>query len=227
MLSNRVILCHPLLLLLSIFPSIRIFSNESPLCIRWPKYWKFSFSISPSNEYKGWFPLGLSGLISLQSKELSRVFWKPGLCPKAILVFLGCSFLVSAQESHRVLPNFWTLNLMDYWELLFTWLSNPWNPTCTKLSLVVVISISCDIIVVNNMTLRLQLSEFESWPHTSYETLGKLFNSFVIKRSNVWVTCKHRPQRRLSTEELMLSNYGAGEDSWKARRGQGNQTSQS
>ena len=53
MLSNDLILCHPLLILPSIFPSIRVFSNESVLCIRWPKYWSFSFSISPSNEYSG------------------------------------------------------------------------------------------------------------------------------------------------------------------------------
>ena len=51
--SNHLILCHPLLLLPSIFPSIRDFSNESVLCIRWPKYWSFSFSISPFNEYSG------------------------------------------------------------------------------------------------------------------------------------------------------------------------------
>ena len=51
--SNHLILCHPLLLPPSIHPSIRIFSNESVLCIRWPKYWNFSFSISPSNEYSG------------------------------------------------------------------------------------------------------------------------------------------------------------------------------
>ena len=51
--SNHLILCHPLLLLPSIFPSIRVFSNESVLCIRWPKYWSFSFSISLSNEYSG------------------------------------------------------------------------------------------------------------------------------------------------------------------------------
>ena len=50
--SNHLILCHPLLLP-SIFPSIRVFSNESALCIRWPKYWSFSFSISPSNEHSG------------------------------------------------------------------------------------------------------------------------------------------------------------------------------
>ena len=51
--SNHLILCHPLLLLPSVFPSIRAFSYESALCIRWPKYWSFSFNINPSNEYSG------------------------------------------------------------------------------------------------------------------------------------------------------------------------------
>ena len=51
--SNHLILCRPLLLLPSIIPSIRDFSNESVLCIRWPKYWRFSFNMSPSNEYSG------------------------------------------------------------------------------------------------------------------------------------------------------------------------------
>ena len=51
--SNHLILCHPLLRLPSVFPSIRVFSNESVLLIRWPKYWSFSFNISPSNEYSG------------------------------------------------------------------------------------------------------------------------------------------------------------------------------
>ena len=51
--SNHLILCHPLLLLPSIFPRIRVFSNKSALCIRWPKYWSFSFSISPSNDHPG------------------------------------------------------------------------------------------------------------------------------------------------------------------------------
>ena len=51
--SNHLILCHPLLLLPSVFPRIRVFSNESTVCIRWPKFWSFSFSISPSNEYSG------------------------------------------------------------------------------------------------------------------------------------------------------------------------------
>ena len=72
--SNHLILCHPLLLLPSIFPSIRVFSNESVLRIRWAKYWSFSLSISPSNEYSGLNSLGLTGLISLQSKGFSKVF---------------------------------------------------------------------------------------------------------------------------------------------------------
>ena len=75
--SNNLVLCHPLLLLPSVFPRIRVFSNESTPHIRSTKYWSFSFSISPSNEYSG-FPLGLTDLIFLQPKELSRVlFYKP------------------------------------------------------------------------------------------------------------------------------------------------------
>ena len=67
--SHHLTLCH-LLLLPSVFPSIRVFSNESTLCIRWPKYWSFSFSISPSNEYSGlisfrivWFDLAVQGAL--------------------------------------------------------------------------------------------------------------------------------------------------------------------
>ena len=71
--SNHLFCCLPLLLLPSIFPSIRVFSNVLAVHNRWPKYWSFSFSISPSNEYSGLIALGLAGLISLLSKELSRV----------------------------------------------------------------------------------------------------------------------------------------------------------
>ena len=81
--SNHLILCHPLLLLPSIFPSIRVFSNESALHTRWPKYWSFSFSISPSNEFLGlisfridWFdifavPGTLKGLLKHHSSKIS------------------------------------------------------------------------------------------------------------------------------------------------------------
>ena len=72
--SSHLILCRPLLLLPPILPRIRVFSNESILRMRWPKYWSFSFSISPSDEHPGLISLGWTGWISLQSKGLSRVF---------------------------------------------------------------------------------------------------------------------------------------------------------
>ena len=74
MLTNRLIICHPFLLPSSIFPSIRVFSNESVLRIRWPKFWSFSFSISPSTEYSGLIFFRMDWLDLLQSKGLSRVF---------------------------------------------------------------------------------------------------------------------------------------------------------
>ena len=66
--SNHLLLCHPLLLLPSVFPSIRVFSSESVLCIRWPKYWSFSFSVSPSSEYSGLisFRMDWSDLLGVQ-----------------------------------------------------------------------------------------------------------------------------------------------------------------
>ena len=84
--SNHLILCRPLLILPSIFPSIRVFSNESALCISWPKYWSFSFNISPSNEHPGpisfrmdWLdPLAVQGTLkSLLQHRSSKasIFW--------------------------------------------------------------------------------------------------------------------------------------------------------
>ena len=95
---NHVTFCCPLLLLPSNFPSIRVFSNESVLHIRWPKYWSFSFSISPSNEYAGLFPLGLTGWISLQynprnSQESNTTVQKHQL-------ILQCSAFFIVQLSH-------------------------------------------------------------------------------------------------------------------------------
>ena len=92
MLSNHLVLCHPLLLLPSVFPSIRVFSNESALCIRWPKYWSFSFSINPSNEYSGlisfridWFDLfavqeTLKSLLQHHSSKAS-ILWRSAFFP--------------------------------------------------------------------------------------------------------------------------------------------------
>ena len=79
--SNHLILCHPLLLLPSIFPSIRVFSNESTLRMRWPKYWSFSFNMVPSNEHPGsplgwtgWISLGLSGVFSNTTVQKHQYF---------------------------------------------------------------------------------------------------------------------------------------------------------
>ena len=72
--SNHLILCRPLLFLPSIFPSIRVFSNELALHIRWPNYWSFSLKISPTNEHPGLISFRMDWLDSLQSKDLWRVF---------------------------------------------------------------------------------------------------------------------------------------------------------
>ena len=86
--SNHLILCHPLLLPPPIFPSIRVFSSESVLCIKWPKYWSFSFSISPSNEYSGLISLKtdfldlpavqgtLKSLLPAQAECMRQVHWE-------------------------------------------------------------------------------------------------------------------------------------------------------
>ena len=71
--SNHLIVCHPLLLLPSIFPSIRVFSNKSVLHIRWPKYWRISFSINPSNEYSGLISFSMEWFDLLAVQGLSRV----------------------------------------------------------------------------------------------------------------------------------------------------------
>ena len=101
--SNHLILCHPLPLLSSIFPSIRVFSNESALCIKWPKYWSFSFNISPFNEHSGlisfkmdWLDLlGVQGTLKsllqhLSSKasifRCSAFFWRRQWHPTPVLL---------------------------------------------------------------------------------------------------------------------------------------------
>ena len=89
--SNQLILCRPLSLLPSIFPSIRVFSNESDLPIRWPKYCSFSFSISPSNEYSGLIFFRVDWFDLLASKGLSSIFSNTTVqkhCNSSVLSFL-------------------------------------------------------------------------------------------------------------------------------------------
>ena len=90
--SNHLVLCHPLLLLSSIFPSIRVFSNESVIHIRWPKYWSFRFSISPSNEYSGLiaFRIDWFDLLAVQGtlKSLQHHSSKASILQDCFLSFL-------------------------------------------------------------------------------------------------------------------------------------------
>ena len=97
--SNHPILCCPLLLLPSIFPSIRVFSNESVLCIRWPKYWRFSFSISPSNEYSGVISLRIDrfDLLAVQGTLKSLLQHHSS---KASILWHSAFFLVQISHSY-------------------------------------------------------------------------------------------------------------------------------
>ena len=105
--SNHLILCYPLFLLPSIFPSIRVFFSEPILCIRWPKYWNFSFSISPSMNIQDWFTLVLTGLI-LQSKG---VFKSLLTLQFKRISSLALSFFFMVQLSHPYMTTGKTITL--------------------------------------------------------------------------------------------------------------------
>ena len=102
--SNHLMLCHRLLLLPSIFPSIRVFSNESALHIRWPKYW--SFSLSTSNEYSGLISFGLTGLISLQAQESSPTPQFKSINSSALILLYGPTL--------TSIHNYWKNHRFDY-----------------------------------------------------------------------------------------------------------------
>ena len=106
--SNHLILCHPLLLLPSTYPSIRVFPNESVLCIRWPKYWHFSFSISPSNEYSGLisFRMDWLDLLAVQGTPKSLLQRHSS---KASILWHSAFFIV--QLSHPYMTNGKTIAL--------------------------------------------------------------------------------------------------------------------
>ena len=99
--SNHLILCRPLLLLPSIFPSIRVFSNESALCIRWPKYWSFSFSISPSSEHSGLisFRMGWLDLLAVQG-TLKSLLQHHSL--KAPILWHSAFFIVQLSHPYMI-----------------------------------------------------------------------------------------------------------------------------
>ena len=99
--SNHFIVCHPLLLLPSIFPGIRVFSNESVLRIRWPKYWSFSFSISPSNEYLGLisFRMDWLDLLAVQGTLKSLLQYYSS---KASILWCSAFFIVQLSHSYMM-----------------------------------------------------------------------------------------------------------------------------
>ena len=104
--SNHLILCHPLLLSPSIFPSIRVFSNESALCIRWPKYWSFSFNISPSNEHPGLicFRMDWLDLLAVQATLKSLLQHHSS---KASVLHHSAFFMVQLSHPHMTV-GMWT-----------------------------------------------------------------------------------------------------------------------
>ena len=115
--SNYLILCHPLLLLPSIFPSIRVFSNESVLPIRWPKYWSFSFSISPSNEHSGLISVRMEWLDLLEVQRTLKSLLQHH-SSKASILQHSAFFIV--QLSHAYM----TTGKTKLWLINFCWQSN-------------------------------------------------------------------------------------------------------
>ena len=106
--SNHLILCHPLLLPPSIFPSIRVFSNGSVLCIKWPKYWSFTSSINPSNEYSGLISFRLDWLDLLAVQETLKSLLQYHSSKASIL---WCSAFFIAQLSHQCITTGKTIAL--------------------------------------------------------------------------------------------------------------------
>ena len=96
--SSHLILCCPLLLLPSVFPSVRVFSNESVLCIRWPKYWSFSFSISPSNEYSGLISFRIDWFDFLADQGTFKSLLQHHNL-KALILWCSSFFMVQLSES--------------------------------------------------------------------------------------------------------------------------------
>ena len=109
--SNHLTLCHPLLLLLSIFPSIRVFSNESALRIRWPKYWSFSFNISPSNEHPGLISFGMDWLGLLAAKGTLKSLLQHHSSKASIL---RCSAFFTVQNHSLEMDLCWQSNVSAF-----------------------------------------------------------------------------------------------------------------
>ena len=112
--SSHLILCHPLLPLPSIFPSIKVFSNESALHMRWPKYWSFSFSISPSNEHPGLISYRMAWLDLLAVQGTLKSLLQHHSSKASIL---QCSAFFMVQLLHPYVTTIWRNHTFDYMDL--------------------------------------------------------------------------------------------------------------
>ena len=127
--SNHLILCHPLILLPSIFPSIRVFSSETVLRIRWPKYWHFSFSIRPSNEYSGLisFRLDWLDLLAVQGirenkRWLEQILGKQYQSPILDLLFGDADYLIMKYSCRFKQCDIWLWRIKQGSSLeMYTW----------------------------------------------------------------------------------------------------------
>ena len=120
--SNHLTLCHPLLLLPPVFPSIRVFSNELALPIRWPKYWSFSFSISPSNDYSGlisfridWFDLAVQGTLKSLLQHHNS---------KASILQCSAHFMVELSHRYTITGKTIALTRWTFVSKVMSWLLN-------------------------------------------------------------------------------------------------------
>ena len=199
--SNHLILCHPLLLPPSIFPSIRVFSNESVLRIRWPKYCSFSFSISPSNEY--------SGLTSF------RIHWFDLLAVQGTLKSLLQHHISKA-------------SILRHSAFFRIQLSHPYMTTGKTTALTRWTFVGKVTSLLFNVLSRLVIAFL---PRSKCLLISWLqLPSAVILESRKIVCHRFPicgPWRKLSADELMLLKYSVGEDSWESFGLQGDQISQS
>ena len=131
--SSRLILCRPPLLLAPIFPSIRVFSSKSVLHIRWPEYWSFSFSSSPSNEYSGLISLRIDWFDLSLSKGLSRVVSSTTVQKHQFL-----STRPSSWSSSHIMHDYWNSN-----KSAFPCLIGPWEPPLCSVSVNLIIPGTC------------------------------------------------------------------------------------
>ena len=129
--SSHFILCHPLLLLPSIFPSIRVFSSESVFRIRWPKYWSFSFNISPSNEHPGLisFRMDWLDLLAVQGNPKSLLQYHSS---KASILWCSAFFVV--QLSHPYMTNGKTIPLTQFSSVQFSSVSQSCPTLCDPMN---------------------------------------------------------------------------------------------